>query len=85
MKEKTIEEILDKYSAKLIRIMRLEKDVEDAVIKSDLLQMEAAHEIKELIKAKLPSVEELFEILDNNQHLLKKELAQAIHKRLEEL
>ncbi len=58
MKEKTIEGILDKYSTKLIRIMRLEKDVEDAVIKSDLLQMEAAHEIKELIKAKLQTTKE---------------------------
>ncbi len=49
-----IEDILDKYSAKLIRIMRLEKNVEDAIIESDLLQMKATQEIKELIKAKLP-------------------------------
>ncbi len=55
--ESDIFNILDKYSAKLIRIMRLEKDVEDAVIKSDLLQMEAAHEIKELIKAELKTIE----------------------------
>lgn len=48
MKPNSVESILDDYSAKLIHLMRLEKDAETAVIKSDVLQTEAAQVIKDL-------------------------------------
>lgn len=65
MPEKSLEEILENYSAKLINIMRLELNVEIAIEKSNILQKQATQSINDYID------KEIKEILGKNEWLHK--------------
>lgn len=56
MPEKSLEEILENYSAKLIRIIRLESNVEIAIEKANILQKQAAQAIKDYIDKEIKKI-----------------------------